>query len=120
MLRMTNSLAPVLRGEGWGEGLSRKWTRLFSLVTLVMTFTACNLDSRPPRAPVTGTVTYRGLPLANAHVSFIPATTGQQIATGVTNEQGKFTLTTLDLNDGAFVGSHKVQIIAHGPDRPLR
>jgi hypothetical protein len=80
---------------------------------------ACNFDPRPARAPVTGTVTYRGVPVANASVSFIP-TSGEQIAMGITDPQGKFTLRTFELADGAIVGPHKVQIIARGPDRPLK
>jgi hypothetical protein len=101
--------------------MTRDWEfSLFFVCLIPIVLVACNLDSGPPRAPVTGIVTYRGIPVAKAQISFIPTSGDPQIATGMTDEQGKFSLTTMDLNDGAIVGSHKVQIMAHGPDRPLK
>lgn len=56
---------------------------------------------------VSGVVTYRGKPLADANVVFMPRSGPP--ATGVTNGEGKFELTTLD-QAGAVVGAHQVTI----------
>lgn len=76
----------------------------------------CNLDSRPKRAPVSGTVTYRNQPVKGAVVNFVPVA-GDNIATGLTDAQGKYQLGTFELTDGALVGQHKVSIVARGPER---
>ena len=70
-------------------------------------------------AAVSGSVTYRGQPLANAQVNFAPVA-GGAIATGQTDASGKFQLGTMSINDGALVGKHKVSVVARGPNRPLR
>lgn len=64
---------------------------------------------RPARAKVTGAVTYKGAPLADATVIFVPQghTHG---AVGRTDAQGKFSLQTFDPGDGAVPGEFKVTI----------
>jgi hypothetical protein len=67
-------------------------------------------------APVSGTVTLDGKPLANALVTFQPiATAGKASAgmgsTGVTDGNGKYTLKTVDTDQaGAVVAKHSVII----------
>jgi hypothetical protein len=56
-----------------------------------------------------GTVTYQGNPLANASVSF-QHDEGTVVATGKTDDQGRFTLSTYGTNDGAPVGSYRVTV----------
>ena len=58
-------------------------------------------------APVSGVVTYRGKPLADVNVVFMSR--GGAPATGVTNSEGRFELTTLD-QTGAVPGAHQVTI----------
>lgn len=65
-------------------------------------------SGNPLTYPVTGTVTYRGQPVAVAQVMFI-ADAGRS-ASAVTEDDGTFTLTTFDLGDGALEGSHRVTI----------
>ena len=77
----------------------------------------CGSNSK--MAAVSGSVTYRGQPLANAQVNFAPVA-GGPIATGQTDASGKFQLGTMSINDGALVGKHKVSVVARGPNRPLR
>lgn len=60
---------------------------------------------------VTGTVTMDGKPVDNAEVMFLPA--GGRMATGVTNSEGKFELSTNTAGDGAVPGDHKVTIVEH-------
>ncbi len=68
-------------------------------------------------APVSGRVTWKGQPLANAHVSFAP--TGSRLpgpgSYGRTDSEGKFSLRieTAD-REGAVVGQHVVRISTLG------
>ncbi len=82
-------------------------------------------DDRPGTAPVSGTVIYRDQPVAGAMVSFI-ADGAPRAATGETDEQGRFTLTTFDPGDGAVLGPHvvtvyksKASMTIAGPDPKL-
>jgi hypothetical protein len=71
----------------------------------------------PPLAPVSGTVTLDGQPLAGARLEFIPelskGTKGPP-SLGTSDQTGHYELTTLR-QKGAAVGFHKVKIIAEGP-----
>ena len=67
-------------------------------------------DSRPKRVPVTGKVLIDGQPLKYGTVIFMPKN-GRQ-STGPLDENGNFTLTCYDPNDGALVGTHDVTILA--------
>jgi len=81
------------------------------LSLLIVCTIACS-PGGPPRAktvPVTGTVTYKGLPVDGAVVSFlgdgtIPA------AVGRTDAKGHFELTTSEPGDGAVPGTHQVTV----------
>ncbi|MDX1948536.1 MAG: carboxypeptidase-like regulatory domain-containing protein [Pirellulaceae bacterium] len=79
----------------------------------------CTGDGLPDRAPVSGIVTFNGRPLAEATVTFLPAS-GAQAATGRTNGEGRYVLGTFSTDDGAVLGPHRITVLAHGPDRPLR
>lgn len=82
--------------------------------------------------PVSGVVTYKGVPVEGAAVTFHPAqasmapgATQKPAARAKTDAQGKFRLWTFDLNDGAVPGEHtvtisKVEIVAPdvNPDEP--
>jgi hypothetical protein len=62
----------------------------------------------PALAPVSGTVTMNGKPLARVRVEFWPEE-GSPRSTGSTDEAGRFTLTTDGTaKPGAVVGRHKV------------
>ena len=67
-------------------------------------------------APVSGTVTLDGQPLANATVSFQPVAPKGSIyaggpgSSGQTNEKGEFKLTLMTGGTGAVVGKHRVLI----------
>ena len=60
--------------------------------------------------PVQGVVTFDGSPLADAAVRFISQEPGGRDATGFTDEQGAFQLTTFRQNDGALPGLYKVTV----------
>jgi hypothetical protein len=59
--------------------------------------------------PVSGSVKYKGQPVSGALVSF--ASVGApRTATGLTNAQGEFKLTTVNTDDGAVAGEHTITI----------
>jgi hypothetical protein len=70
---------------------------------------------RPPLGKVTGTVTYKGKPVSGAAVSFI-MDRAPRAATGMTDVDGNYKLTTFDTFDGAFVGTHKVTVVKFDPN----
>lgn len=91
--------------------MSFRKSLVFGLVVGVSTwFAGCG--GGPGDAPETvaakGTVTVDGAPIAGLSVAFIPAS--GKLATGLTDEQGNFTLSTNEPGDGAVVGSYSVSI----------
>lgn len=68
----------------------------------------------PAPVPAGGTVTYNGQPVANANIVFTPTGSsgeaGGRIATGQTDAQGKFTLSTEKPDDGAVPGDYTVTV----------
>ncbi|HID75213.1 MAG TPA: carboxypeptidase regulatory-like domain-containing protein [Planctomycetaceae bacterium] len=82
-------------------------------VLLVLTgmVLGCAGSDRPETVPVSGTVTLNGQPLAGAHVVFTLKEGGELAkATGTTDSQGKYQLSTFGENDGAVPGSYVVTI----------
>jgi hypothetical protein len=66
-------------------------------------------------APISGTVTMNGKPLAGATVMFSPIAKEGTIdagpgSGGKTNEKGEYTLTSVKGHNGALVGKHRVSI----------
>ena len=68
---------------------------------------------RPEMGTVTGTVTQAGLPVRDAAVTFL--TSGRPTSVGTTDAEGRFTLSTRRLNDGAYAGQHVVVITMSTP-----
>ena len=71
-------------------------------------------------APVSGTVTMNGKPLAGALVIFSPIAKGGSIdagpgSSGKTNDKGEYTLTSDTGRTGAVVGKHRVSVSLMGP-----
>lgn len=71
-------------------------------------------------APVSGTVTMDGRPVAGARVIFEPSRTGQAALSagpssdGTTDEEGRYSLlTSVDEDRGAVVGKHSVTITTY-------
>lgn len=72
-------------------------------------------DSGPTIVPVSGTLTYKGKPVANARVDFTPE--HGRPSWGATDEEGHFTLNYDRGHDGAIVGKHTVSV-AKRPTTP--
>jgi hypothetical protein len=77
------------------------------MVGIVLVTTGCSGPKHPKLHPATGTVTWKGEPLAGATVSFVPAVGAPSDAT--TDSAGKFTIMTGGL-PGAPAGPNKVAV----------
>lgn len=62
--------------------------------------------------PVSGTLTYKGKPVTNAFVNFVPE--NGRPSTGETDPNGRFTLVYDPQTKGAQVGKHRV-FVTHNP-----
>ena len=78
----------------------------------------CSDPNLPEVATVTGRVIYKGQPVPDADVSFVPEN-GDRPASGRTDSSGRFRLGTFYAADGALPGKHRISIIARGPNKPL-
>jgi len=90
----------------------------YLVVVALIAVTGCFADKGAYRtASVKGSLTCEGKPVANVLVMFVPqagegrsAAEPGKPAQGITDENGKFTLTTYEEGDGAIVGTHLVRI----------
>ena len=60
--------------------------------------------------PVSGSVTVNGKPMEGVLVQFMPESPGGRAASGTTNAEGVFNLTTEEYRDGAIPGMYKVAV----------
>jgi len=67
------------------------------------------------RYPVSGMVTYKGEPVKNGTINFVPTTADGRPAAGQI-ENGNYSLTTLAPNDGAIPGKYKVTVMSTEAD----
>jgi len=88
-----------------------KLVYLSLLAVALLSFSGCS-DPEYSLMPLSGTVTLRGKPLANAQIMFSPV--GDQpgpSSYATTDDQGQYQLVTLDQEkSGAVVGMHRVTI----------
>lgn len=68
-------------------------------------------DGNPARAPVSGTVTYKGDSLKIGSLVFVPVADGPA-AQGEINRNGKYVMGTYSTTDGVIPGEYKVMITA--------
>lgn len=84
---------------------------LNSILAALLLAILCGCGQKgPAMGRVSGVVIYDGKPIAAANVMFVPVQGGRP-ATAITDDQGRFTLTTFATNDGAQVGEHHVAIV---------
>ncbi|QDT54233.1 hypothetical protein Pan44_22610 [Caulifigura coniformis] len=92
--------------------------RSLAIASVVMMLTGCSsvddskwLKDRKPVYQVNGKVTHKGTPLSGAAVAFRSGDAANAIgAAGLTDAEGKFTLTTYETGDGAVEGRHVVTV----------
>ncbi|MBI3464353.1 MAG: hypothetical protein HY000_15050 [Planctomycetes bacterium] len=77
----------------------------------------CGDDDGPIIAKAEGIVLVDGKPTKDIAVRFHP--TNGPISVALTDENGKFVLTTRSLHDGAVVGNHEVALVHADPNRPI-
>lgn len=76
----------------------------FLLTGMLLQATGCG-DGRPPLVATSGVVTLDGDPVASATVTLMPRGGGRP-ATGTTDQEGRFTLSTFAPGDGAVAGAY--------------
>lgn len=79
------------------------WTVALGLVVIM----GCG-DGGPTIVPVSGILSYKGKPVTNASIRFMPEN-GRPSA-GFTDEEGRFTLVYDADHEGATVGKHRVWV----------
>lgn len=82
--------------------------RLVLLILLPLSF-GCN-DGNPKRVQVSGTVLIDGEPLIIGNIRFVPP--DDRASYGKIDGNGSFTLKCFADDDGAVLGTHKVQVTA--------
>jgi len=88
---------------------SCKLDRLFLICGFLTFLAGCGGGgSSPTTVPVKGIVTYKGAPVPDLSVAFIPEK--GMLAYGTTDSKGQFALMTNKQGDGAMVGTYKVTI----------
>ena len=91
-------------------GLTDRTGRAFSktiVAAITLLAVGCARSDVPETAVVEGTVSMNGKPLPNIGVVFFPTGSGP-MASGNTDQEGRFELTTVKPKDGAVVGKHRV------------
>src|SRR3954453_2658007 len=89
------------------------WRRAATLtaVPLLVVFGCGTDDGLGKRYPVSGTVKYKGQPVASGNINFVPDNADLRAAFGRI-EDGAYSLTTLTEGDGALPGTYKVTVVA--------
>ncbi len=87
----------------------QRWVAIGGVLAAVLA-TGCG---QAPTVKVTGTVTVKGQPAEGVQVTFLP--TSGRPASGVTDAQGKFELSTFKQNDGAMPGEQTVTLGEYYP-----
>lgn len=88
--------------------------RLVALLLIATTgLIGCSKGSaRPKVIPVSGTIKFKGAPVPNATVTFLPEGSSPRNPFGTTDANGNFKLTSYDTDDGAVAGDYVVVIVA--------
>ncbi|HBJ38524.1 MAG TPA: hypothetical protein DDZ51_27970 [Planctomycetaceae bacterium] len=89
----------------------RKSFSIAALAGMLALSVGCGGDGGPVPVPVTGQVLYQGKPVEDARITFHGRTdAGGRSASGKTDGQGNFSLTTFKSGDGAVPGDYTISI----------
>lgn len=89
----------------------RELIGLSALASLLAFCVGCGGDGGPSPVPVTGQVLFKGKPVDDARVTFHGRTeSGGRSASGKTDSQGNFSLTTFKSGDGAVPGDYVITV----------
>jgi hypothetical protein len=92
---------------------SRLAQRKYLLLFAILIFSGCSSSGKP--VEVEGIVLLENEPVSDATVLFIPEGGTGQPAHGMTDENGRFQLSTFKENDGALPGSYTVTVTKSVP-----
>src|SRR5262245_35475473 len=118
---MARCCPPATSKRGGDGCMSRKALRgLGLLAVLVLVVAGCRGRYTP--IPTDGVVTLDGKPIEGVNVQFLVVDDEKdgRLAWGTTDKDGKFKLSTKDLNDGAFPRDYKVVVVKHVPLNPQK
>jgi hypothetical protein len=79
-------------------------------LTLLVALAGCH---RSDLVNATGQLTYKGKPIPKTYVVFHPAEEGKRASQGLTDDEGRFTLTHSREETGVLLGKHTVTLKAH-------
>ncbi len=94
---------------GIGNMASKSLWLLLVAMSLSLGCSGSDDPNRPKTYPVSGTVKLNGTAVEGATVTF-QLIEGKENAIGLTDQSGKYTLSTFRPNDGAVAGQYKVSI----------
>ena len=92
----------------------RTWPVLCGILSVCVAGCSSSDDKtadRPQRTAVSGQVMFQGNLVAGASVILSPVGSGGKAASGVTDESGKYSLTTYESGDGAIPGEYQVMVL---------
>jgi hypothetical protein len=89
--------------------MMRKLASAAVCVACCFSFAGCSDSDRPNVAPVRGKVTYNSKPVAGATVEFL-CPGAPRPASGTTDADGHYHLTTFEPEDGAILGTHVITV----------
>jgi hypothetical protein len=90
--------------------------RALILLASSIALVGCSDDGLAKRYPVSGTVTYKGQPLAKGEITLMPTDPAGRGGVGVITD-GAYQITTQTPNDGAFPGDYNVLVTALDIDK---
>lgn len=95
---------------------STRYQRLLVIAMLACGTGGCGGEKpgRGTTADVNGRVTYRGVPLVNGDIKFIPVQAANEVrvAYGTLDDEGRYRLSTYEQNDGAILGDYRIVVEA--------
>lgn len=112
---MSDLLDLVVRIPQWKASHGRALLACLAFSGVLLTGCGGGGEGPPEVVPVSGNVEYNGQPVVGATVQFF-AEGAPRPARGVTGEDGSFTLTSYEPNDGAVPGTHQVLVTRTGAE----
>lgn len=114
------SYAIVTRDLSSESVIAMRYVTMMVLMLSVIGISGCGSGGEFPVAPTSGQVLCDGKPVPHVQVFFEPLKQGESALAGkqgsaTADEDGRFTVSTYGVNDGAVVGRHRVRV---GPPRP--
>ena len=92
---------------------------ILAVLGLIMVMTGCGQTGLSGLVPAGGVIYSDGMPLEDALISFYPSLENGRTAIARSDSEGKFAMTTLNVNDGAFPDDYKITVVLMSADASL-